>query len=647
MAELKLRLLGEFELEGASRPRLSTRKAEALLAYLALSAGQAHGRDKLAGILWGGKDERKAHHNLAQALHVIRGALKSNGDDPLIADGGTVALDPAGIEVDAAAFERLAGQRTAEALTAAVDLYRGDLLDGIDIREAAFEDWLRGEQGRLRTLALNALDGLLRHQMAADDHLTAIDTANRLLALDPIREATHRTLMRMYCRLERQEAAIRQYQSCAEILQRDLNIVPGEKTTALYEEILGERAKTPVREPAVMPSIAVLPFENLSDDPGQEYFAEGIAEDLITALSRFRSLFVIARTSTFTYQGRATDITRMAGELDVRYVVEGSVRKAGNRLRITAQLIDATSGNHLWANHFDGALDDVFDLQDQITEQIVAGVEPEIEAHERERARRKPPESLDAWALVQRGLSHFYRPNKADRLEAIRLFSEAVALDPEFAAAHAQLALALWASVHFGHAEDSANAVAAARASAKKAVSLDPNEPLGHIALGRMHTLDGEIEMAIGEMQAAIALNPNFARAHYGLGYIYQTGAGQAEQALPHLDAALRLSPRSPTRWLTLMLKGGALRVLGRHDEAIAYGRQACQFPDSGYLPCTYLVAALAEAGQMGEAQAALEKAMRLEPALSLGFVRNNLIGMHETAWKSLRKSLRKAGVPE
>ena len=395
------------------------------------------------------------------------------------------------------------------------------------------------------------------------------------------------------------------------------------------------------------PSIAVLPFDNMSGDPEQEYFADGIAEDVVTALSRFRSLFVIARNSSFTYKGRAVDITQVARELGVRYVVEGSVRKAGNRVRITAQLIDATSGNHLWANRFDGSLDDVFDLQDQITEQIVVAVEPEIQARERERAQRKPPESLDAWELLQRGLSHLYRFNKTDRTEAIRLFREAVALDPEFAAAHAHLAYALCALMPFGNAEDTAKAVASGRAAAEQAASLDPNEPVAHFALGRLHIFAGEVEMAIGEMQTAIAINSNYAGGHYGLGVAYHYSAGQSEQALPHFDAALRLSPRDPLRWVTLINKGSALRVLGHHDEAIAHCRQACQFPDTGFLPYMHLAAALAEAGQKSEAQAAVENAMQLQPALSISFLRSLYVGMHETPLKSVLDSLRKAGVPE
>ncbi len=364
-------------------------------------------------------------------------------------------------------FELLAAQRTADALAEAAALYRGDLLEGIDIRETAFEDWLRGEQERLRKAALGALERLLRHQVEAGDDAAAADTANRLLALDPFHEPVHRTMMQLYCRAGRREAAIRRYLSCAEILERELGIEPDEETKTLYEEILRERTAPLGRtrktdgvpgdgSPSDKPSIAVLPFENMSDDPGQEYFADGIAEDVITALSRFRSLFVIARGSTFTYKGSAGDVTLVGRELGVRYVVEGSVRKAGNRVRITAQLIDAASGKHLWAERFDGALDDVFDLQDQITERIVVAVEPEIGARERERAKCKPPGSLDAWECLQRGLSHFYRANKTDFAEAVQLFCEAVALNPEFATAHAYLAFAIQKSMPFGYAEDTA-----------------------------------------------------------------------------------------------------------------------------------------------------------------------------------------------
>ncbi len=395
------------------------------------------------------------------------------------------------------------------------------------------------------------------------------------------------------------------------------------------------------------PSIAVLPFDNMSGDPEQEYFADGIAEDVITALSRFRSLFVIARNSSFTYKGSAVDITQVARDLGVRYVVEGSVRKAGSRVRISAQLIDAASGNHLWADRFDGNLDDIFDLQDQITEQIVVAVEPEILSQERDRARRKPPGSLDAWEYLQRGLAHFYRTTREEHEEAVRLFREAIALDSDFAAAHAYLGHALIASVIHGRAGDREGTMAAAREAAERAISLDPNEAVAHHVLGRVQVLFGEVDGAIREIKTAIAINANHGTAHFVLGFAHHYGAGEAERALPHYDIALRLSPRDPMRWTFLMLKASALRFLGRHSEAVESARQACQFPDCAAIAYMHLAACSAEAGLGNEARAAIETGLRLEPALSIEFIRQAFIAMHANTMNSLIDSLRKAGLPE
>ncbi len=327
-----------------------------------------------------------------------------------------------------------------------------------------------------------------------------------------------------------------------------------------------------VTEPLTLPdkpSIAVLPLDNMSGDPEQEFFADGIAEDVITALSRFRSLFVTARNSSFTYKGQAVDITKVARELGVRYVVEGSVRKAGNQVRITAQLIDGATSNHLWADRYDGSLDDVFELQDQVTESIVGEVEPEIGAHERDLARRKPPENLDAWELVQQGLVFAIKPSRDNTAKAKELFGKAIAKYPDFAMAHAHLAEAYWVSSQFGHVADTASADALAKSTAKRAIELDPNDPLAHFVLGQQNIYSGDVDAAISEMQAAVGINPNFATAYYGLDIAHLFAAGDAGKSISYFDIALRLSPRDPMRHLTLMNKGSALRHLGRHDEAI------------------------------------------------------------------------------
>ncbi len=296
------------------------------------------------------------------------------------------------------------------------------------------------------------------------------------------------------------------------------------------------------------PSIAVLPFVNMSDDPEQEFFADGIAEDVITTLSCFRSLFVIARNSSFTYKGNAVDITQVSRELGVRYVVEGSVRKAGNRVRVTAQLIDALSGNHLWADRFDGTLEDVFDLQDRITEQIVLAVAPEVEAHERERARRKPPENLDAWELFQRGLWHFYKITADDNLEARQLFQRATDLDPNFSSPHAGVAYTHFFDRIQGYVDDPDASLIQGLAVAERAVALDDKDAFAQYVLGRLLNFNAQSDRAIATLEKAVALNPNYAQGHYALGSALNWD-GRAEEAVPKLDLAMRLSPQDPMIW--------------------------------------------------------------------------------------------------
>ena len=233
------------------------------------------------------------------------------------------------------------------------------------------------------------------------------------------------------------------------------------------------------------PSIAVLPFANISRDPEQEFFADGMAEDIITALSKNRWFLVIARDSTFTYKGKAVKVQQVATELGVRYVLEGSIQRAGDRIRVNAQLIDAETGTHIWAERYDRNLEDIFALQDEITEQIVSSIAPELGTAERERARRKPPESLDAWDRFQRGNWHVFRVNKYDHSEAERLMREVTEIDPGFSPAYAYLAFIRYLAVIHGLAEDDAKTLAEGRALGNKAITLDRNDPVAHFALAQ------------------------------------------------------------------------------------------------------------------------------------------------------------------
>lgn len=421
-----------------------------------------------------------------------------------------------------------------------------------------------------------------------------------------------------------------------------------------YQVMIGK-----MREPAIVlpetsalelpdkPSIAVLPFTNMSSDPEQEFFADGMAEDIITALSRYRWFFVIARNSTFTYKGRAVDVKQVAKELGVRYVLEGSVRRGGDRIRVTGQLIDAETGNHIWAERFDRNIADIFAVQDEISEQIVSAIEPELGAAERKRARRKPPERLDAWDRFQRGLWHVHQINKHDHSEAKRLMQEVVEIDPGFSPGYAYLAFLHYVAVTRGFAEDDAKSLAEGRALGEKAVTLDRNDSVAHFALARVLTMQGETRAAIAESKTAISLNPNCTYSHHSLGWALYWGNANAEVALEHFDTALRLNPRGPLRWVTLTMKGASLRFLKRYDEAIEWGLAACQYSEANFLPHLHLAASSGQAGRMDEARAAITKALELRPELTVTFMRERYATLHPAMGDPLFDGLRKAGLPE
>jgi TolB-like protein len=260
------------------------------------------------------------------------------------------------------------------------------------------------------------------------------------------------------------------------------------------------------------PSIAVLPFDNMSGDPDQEFFADGMAEEIITALSKLRWFFVIARNSTFAYKGKAADVRQVARELGVRYILEGSVRRAGQRVRIAAQLIDGESGNHLWAERYDREVTDIFAVQDEIAAAVVGAIEPQLHAAESLRIASRPPESLDAWGSVVRGLWHLGRFTREDNEEALKLLRQAVSLSPDYAKAHAVLAFAEARRVLFG--EEIEETLKAALGIAEAAVALDGEDPWGHFAVGYIICFESRYEEAIACYRRAIALNENFALAH-------------------------------------------------------------------------------------------------------------------------------------
>ena len=367
------------------------------------------------------------------------------------------------------------------------------------------------------------------------------------------------------------------------------------------------------------PSIAVLAFENLSGDPDQEYFADGIAEDLITELSRLRWLQVTARNSSFSYKGQSPDIRDVGRDLGVRYVVEGSVRKGGERVRITAQLIDAATGNHIWAERYDRDLSDIFALQDEINETLVATLQTELGEVERERARRKPPENLDAWEFYQRGMWHLWLFDAENLVEARRLLHRAIDLDPNFAQAFAASGYTLCVEVIALFADAPLKNLEQALRLASKAVALDDKEAMGHFTLGRVQTLRGDYDAALEELRAAIDLNSSFALAHMGLG-LALSRTGQFDEAISEFNTAIRLSPRDPIIWGFYAYRAEAHFFQQDYQAAVQDARHAARHPASAVWPHAHLASALALLDRLEEAKIALKRVLEMEPDFSPHF---------------------------
>jgi len=390
------------------------------------------------------------------------------------------------------------------------------------------------------------------------------------------------------------------------------------------------------------PSIAVLPFVNMSGDPEQEYFADGISEDIITGLSKLRWFFVIARNSSFAYKGKTVDVKRAARELGVRYILEGSVRRAANRVRITAQLIDASTGNHVWADRYDGDLTDIFALQDEITRKVVTAIEPRLLEAEGVRALTRAPADLDAWEMVARASSIFSRMTRADSEAAISLYREAVKQHKTYAPAHSMLAFALLMSGFIGWTSRTANLKEAADL-AVRATELDGGDPWAHLALGQLATMRRQTDAAVHAFHRALELNPNFSAAHGFLGYALALD-GQSERALEHLTLALSLSPHDPQNIVFLIGVGQAHYQAGRYDDAAKHTQNALQQRPEHFGALRQLSASLAQAGRMEEARATLERLKQLQTDVSLAWVNENL-PLGPDAMKRYLDGLRKAGL--
>jgi TolB-like protein/Tfp pilus assembly protein PilF len=556
------------------------------------------------------------------------------------------------------------------ALERAAELYRADLLDGFALRDRGFDEWLTGERERLREHAVQLFLRLME-RAAAIGVEPAIRWALRILAVDPVHEPAHRALMELYAAQGRHAAALRQYEQLRETLARELDTRPEPETDALVRRIRDDRRgpARPVVElppsesggsmraeaqslpdsPPVpeTPSIVVLPFQNLSADPEQEYFSDGIVEEITTALSRFRSLFVISRNSAFTYKGRAVDVRQVGRELGVRYLLEGSVRKAANRVRITGQLIEAESAAHLWADRFDGSPEDIFDLQDQVTSSVVGAISPALEQAEIDRIKRKPTESLGAYDYFLRGRAALHEGSVQGHKDALQLFYRAIELDPDFASAYGMAAYSYCHRKTNGWMIDRDEEIAETARLARRAVELDKDDAVALSCGGfALAYVAGALDAGVAFIDRALLLNPNLATAWIVSGWV-RVWLGEPEIAIEHLARAMRLSPLDPLINRTRTTTAHAHFFAGRYDEALSWAAMALREWPEYQTALRIAAASNALAGRLEEARKARERLQKLDPKLRISNLEDEL-GPYDRPQYIVRyiEGLRAAGLP-
>ena len=405
-------------------------------------------------------------------------------------------------------------------------------------------------------------------------------------------------------------------------------------------EVVSEKA--PGLELPDKPSIAVLPFVNMSGDPEQEYFSDGITEEIITTLSKVPHLFVIARNSVFTYKGKSVKVQQVGKELGVRYVLEGSVRKAEDRVRITAQLVDAATGGHLWSERYDRDLKDIFALQDEITMKILTAVRVKLTEGEQARLYAKGAENLDSFMKVLQGVPYFYRFNKEGNIQARQMFEEAIALDPKNPGAYTLLGWTYLMEVWYGLSESPGKSMARAAELAQKALALNDTLDLPHSLLANIYLLSRQYEKAVAEAERAVALNPNGADAHAHLGMTLNY-VGRREEAIALLEKAIRLNP-IPPNWYSFTL-GEAYLLAGQYEEAVAVYKRVLHLNPDDMRAHTGLASTYSLLGREEEARAAAAEVLRLDPKFSVEYFVKTLPLKNKADTERLIAALRKAGL--
>ncbi|RWA72286.1 BTAD domain-containing putative transcriptional regulator [Mesorhizobium sp.] len=660
---MHIRLLGGLEVTSAEGQsvRFATRKSTLLFAALVLAGRRGHARERLCEGFWPGRGDAQSRNSLRQALADIRRWFPAAGNAAISIDGDqeAVALTAGPHEADIWLFERKLAEGETADLAFAADLYRGDVLAGEAIPDG-LDEWFGPYQAKYRQKAQQLVERL---SLALPESGSGIEAAceglaERLLASDPTAEPAHRALMRIHAARGHENAALRQFESCRALLKKHLGVEPEAQTLSLAaspQTRSGNRqtASTlgtaqPIAasaRPHDQPSVAVMPFDNLggADD---EYFADGVVEEITAALSRIRNFFVIARQSAFTYKGRFADVREVGLELGVNYVVEGTVRRGGDRLRISVQLVDADTRTQLWSERYEGATEDVFEFQDRIAAQVAGAIHPAIRGAEIELAKRKPPTNLRAYDLVMRAFPNLWGRRKDTNDRATELLTKAIAIDPAYGRAHALLAWCHASNAAYLWAEQPERELEKALAAVEAAGSIG-DDPTALTAAGSAMSMAGEQERAATFIEKALALDPNNAWAWARRGWI-AIYRGEAVRASEWFHRAMTLSPMDPLAFNMKLGMATAMAKAGSLSEAVAIAREVIAAHPDIIMSYRYLAAWSAMSGDLETARWAAQKLLAAQPGFTIERYRALPIFRNTPEWADqVVEALIRAGLPK
>ncbi len=695
---LWLRLLGGFnaQLGDATLP-ITSKKGQALLAMLSVHPIGGETREYLRGTLWSESTEKRAQFSLRNTIWALNSAFKKAGFEGFETTRDQLTLSPSSATSDVDEIRETLDTTAPDARICANSRIFESMLYGFEGLDEAFDEWLQVTREQLQKEAVRRLEEVLKSPDQSPAQLLPV--AKLLVDYDAMNETACQALIRAYHSTGAVANALAVYQSLWDLLDTAYGEEPSPATQKLIVAIKSEaaepsgdgngspwagngnmggdgplpadyddnttrgsdrhdrllqgltgggeslvsRSRTSLIPPD-KPTLAVLAFNNLSADPEQKFFSDGITEDIITALSKFRWFFVISRNSSFAYKDTPIDVKQVGRDLGVGYVIQGSVRRAGDQIRVSVQLIEAATGINIWAESYDRHLEDVFELQDEITQTIAAAAEPELAGYEETRASQKPTDDLQAWDLFHRGVKEIWQMSRSGVGLGEQYMRGAIAADPYFGQPHSYLAFGIFLKFLFGSSYDRRHMFDQGMAHARTALFLDRRDYFAHFAMGRLHTMVGDHTSAMHELAKSIVINPNFAHGYFGLATA-NVYSGNGTQANRFINQAIKLSPNDPLMWVFLTYKGCAFTLLDDYDEAIETLERACRFPAAQYWAFAELAAAYVHVNRLQQANLALQKSRSLEPGLSLRMLQEPIRGMKYAQGERTIENLRKLGL--